>query len=90
MLTEALTPARAKPATGTQVAAIAAGFLAMACGLLMWRDLGYTASNLSTGVSFEPDSITNRTVWLSVAPAGAGALVAIVALVLRGLFAQFG
>jgi hypothetical protein len=84
VLTEAPRTARAKPATGTQVAAIVAGFLAMACGLLMWRDLGYTASNLSTGVSFEPDSITNRTVWLSVAPAGAGALVAVVALALRG------
>ena len=84
MLTAALPPARAKPATGTQVAAIAAGLLAMACVLLMWRDLGYTAANLGSGVSFEPDSITDWSVWLSVAPAGAGTLVAVVALILRG------
>ena len=84
VLAGALPPTRAKPATGTQVAAIAAGLFGMACGLLMWRDLGYTAANLGTGVSFEPDSITDRSVWLSVAPAGAGALVAVVALMLRG------
>ena len=84
MLTEALTPARAKPATGTQVAALAAGLLAMVCVQLMWRDLGYTASNLSTGVSFEPDSITDWSVYLPLAPAGAEALVAVVALTLRG------
>jgi hypothetical protein len=34
--------------------AIAAGVLAMASGLLMWRIVGYTAANLGTGVSFEP------------------------------------
>jgi hypothetical protein len=74
----------AKSATVAQVVAIAAGVLAMASGLLMWRILGYTAANLSTGVSFEPNSITNRSVLLSVAPAAAGTLVAVVALTLRG------
>jgi hypothetical protein len=74
----------AKWATVAQVVAIAAGVLAIACGLLMWRIVGYTAANLDTGVSFEPNSITNWSVLLSVAPAGAGALVAVVALTLRG------
>jgi hypothetical protein len=77
-------PARAKRATGAQVVAIAAGVLAMASGLFMWRDVAYTAANLGTGVSFEPDSITTWSELLSVAPAGAGALVAVVALALRG------
>jgi hypothetical protein len=74
----------AKSATVAQVVAIAAGVLAMASGLLMWRIVGYTAANLDTGVSFEPNSITKGSVLLSVAPAGAGALVAVVALTLRG------
>jgi hypothetical protein len=74
----------AKWAFVAQVVAIAAGVLAMASGLLMWRIVGYTAANLDTGVSFEPNSITNWSVLLSVAPAGAGALVAVVALTLRG------
>jgi hypothetical protein len=46
----------AKWATVAQVVAIAAGVLAMASGLLMWRIVGYTAANLGTGVSFEPNS----------------------------------
>jgi hypothetical protein len=74
----------AQRATVAQVVAIAAGVLAMASGLLMWRIVGYTAANLGTGVSFEPSSITNWSVLLSVAPAGAGTLVAVVALMLRG------
>jgi hypothetical protein len=74
----------AKGATVAQVVAIAAGVLAMAGAVLMWRVLGYTAANLSTGVSFEPSSITNGSVLLSEAPGGAGALVAVVALALRG------
>jgi hypothetical protein len=74
----------AKSATGAQVLAIPAGVVAMASAFLMWRILGYTAANLSTGVSFEPNSITNWDVLLSVAPAGAAALVAVVALPLRG------
>jgi hypothetical protein len=68
----------------TQVVAIGAGVLAMASALLMWRIVGYTAANLGTGVSFEPSSITNWGVLLSVAPGGAGALVAVVALTIRG------
>jgi hypothetical protein len=74
----------ARRATVVQVVAVAAGVLAMASGLLMWRIVGYTAANLDTGVSFEPNSITNWGVLLSLAPAGAGALVAVVALTLRG------
>jgi hypothetical protein len=54
----------------TQVVAIGAGVLAMASALLMWRIVGYTAANLGTGVSFEPSSITNWGVLLSVAPGG--------------------
>jgi hypothetical protein len=74
----------AKWATVAQVVAIAAGVLAMASGLLMWRIVGYTAANLATGVSFGPSSITMWSVWLPVAPAGAGALVAVAGLALRG------
>ena len=74
----------AKSATTAQVVAIAAGVLAMASGLLMWRIVGYTAANLATGVSFLPNSLTNGSDLLSVAPAGAAALVAVVALALRG------
>jgi hypothetical protein len=82
--TGALPPAWAKWAAAGPAVAIAAGVLAMACGLLMWRNLGYTAANLGTGVSFLPNSITPRSELLTVAPAGAGALVAVVALTLRG------
>lgn len=74
----------AKHGTGAQVVAIAAGFLAMAGGLLMWRELGYTAANLDTGVSFVPSSISNWDVLAPVAAGGLGALVAVVALALRG------
>ena len=74
----------AERATGAQVVAVAAGILAMACGLLMLRDVGYTAANLGTGVSFVPDSITVRGAELSVALAAAAALVAVVGLALRG------
>jgi hypothetical protein len=74
----------AKWAAVAPVVPIAAGVLAMASGLLMWRIVAYTAVNLATGVSFEPGSITTWSVWLSVAPAGAAALVAVAALALRG------
>jgi hypothetical protein len=67
-----------------QVVAIAAGVVAMASALLMWRIVGYTAANLSTGVSFEPNSITNGGVLVSIVPGGAGALVALVTLTLGG------
>jgi hypothetical protein len=77
-------PTGVKWATVASVVPIAAGVLAMSSGLLMWRIVGYTAANLVTGVSFEPNSITTWDVELSVAPAGAGALVAVVALALRG------
>lgn len=76
-------PTGAKWATVAPVVPIAAGVLAMACGLLMWRDVAFTAANLATGVSFEPSSITMWDMWLSVAPAGAAALVAVVELALR-------
>jgi hypothetical protein len=74
----------ANSATVAQVVAIGAGVLTMASGLLMWRIVGYTAANLSTGVSFEPNSITNWSVLLSLAPGGSGALVAVIALALTG------
>jgi hypothetical protein len=74
----------ANSATVAHVVAIGAGVLTTASGLLMWRVVGYTAANLSTGVSFEPNSITNGSVLLSLAPGGAGALVAVIALALRG------
>ena len=73
-----------KQAIVAQVVAIAAGVLAMASALLIWRDLGYTAANLGIGVSFEPSSITNEDVLLSVVPGGVQALVAVVALALWG------
>lgn len=74
----------ARKATVAQVVAIAAGVLAMACGLLMWRDLAFTTMDGETGVSYFPSSITTWGELLTVAPAGAGALVAVVALTLRG------
>ena len=77
-------PTGVKWAAVAPVVPVAAGVLAMASGLLMWRDVGFTAVNLATGVSFVPGSITTRDELLSVAPAGAGALVAVVALALRG------
>jgi hypothetical protein len=77
-------PTWAKRATAAQVVAIAAGVLAMASGLLMWRTLAYTTMDPETGASFFPNSITTWSELLSVAPAGAGALVAVAALTLRG------
>jgi hypothetical protein len=77
-------PTRAKRATAAQAVAIAAGVIAMASGLLMWRTLAYTTMDPETGASFWPSSITTWSELLSVAPAGAGALVAVVALTLRG------
>ena len=75
-------PRGVKWATVAPVVPTAAGVLAMASGLLMWRDVAFTAANLATGVSFEPSSITAWSVWLSIAPAAAGALVAVVGLAL--------
>jgi hypothetical protein len=77
-------PTGPKWATVAPVVPIAAGVLAMASGLLMWRDVAFTAANLATGVSFEPSSITMRSELLTVASAGAGALVAVAGLALRG------
>ncbi len=79
-----LPPARLQRATGAQVVAIVAGVIAMACGLLMWRILAYTAMNPATGASFWPSSVTTWDELLSVGPAGAGAVLAVVALALRG------
>jgi hypothetical protein len=73
----------AKWATVAQVVAIAAGVLAMASGLVMWRIVAYTTMDPETGVSFFPNSITTWSELLSVAPAGAAAFVAVVALTLR-------
>jgi hypothetical protein len=42
--------------------AIAAGVLAVASGLLMWRDVAYTTMDPEAGVSFLPSSITTRTI----------------------------
>ena len=74
----------ARRATVAQVVVIAAGVLAMASGLLMWRDLAFTTMDGETGVSYFPSSITTWGELLTVAPAGAGTLVAVVALALRG------
>jgi hypothetical protein len=74
---------RAKWVTVAQVVAIAAGVLAMASGLVMWRILAYTTMDPESGVSFFPNSITTWSELLSVAPAGAAAFVAVVALTLR-------
>jgi hypothetical protein len=73
----------ARRATVAQVVAIAAGALALASGLLMWRNLAFTTMDGETGVSYFPSLITTWGEVLSVAPAGAGTLVAIVALTLR-------
>lgn len=50
----------------------------------MWRIVLYTAINPDTGASFLPNSITSWSMLLSVSPAGARALAAVVALTLRG------
>jgi hypothetical protein len=73
----------AKLAAVTRVTAIVAGIFAVAGGLLMWRIAGYTAMDGGTGASFMPSWVNAGSVLLSVAPAGAGALVAIVGA--RGL-----
>lgn len=79
-----LTFTAARRVTVAQVVTIAAGILAVASGLLMWRDVAYTMMDGETGVSFLPSSVTTWRELLSVAPAGVGALVAVVALTLRG------
>jgi hypothetical protein len=79
-----LPPARVQRATGTQVVAIVAGVIAMACVALMWRTLGDTMGNLETGVSRLPGWATTGRELLSAAPAGAGVLVAVAGLALRG------
>ena len=81
---EAVPLTGARRATVAQVVAIAAGVLAVASGLLMWRGVAYTTMDPETGVSFFPSSITTWSELLSVAPAGAGVLVAVMALTLRG------
>lgn len=71
-------------ATGSQVVAIIAGVIAMACVLLMWRNLGETMWNSATGASFVPEWFTVPRELLSVAPAGAGVLAAVAGLALKG------
>jgi hypothetical protein len=75
-----LLPTWAKSATGAQVVAIVAGILALASEVLMWRDVGYTLAVYASSANPVPE----RGYLLSFAPAGAGVLVAIVALTLRG------
>jgi hypothetical protein len=75
-----LLPTWAKSATVAQVVAIGAGILAMASEVLMWRDVGYTLAVYASSANPVPE----RGYLLSFAPAGAGVLVAIVALTLRG------
>jgi hypothetical protein len=75
-----LLPAWAKSVTVAQVVAIFAGFLALATDALMWRDVGYTLAVYASSAN----PVSERNYLLSFAPAGAGVLVAIVALTLRG------
>ncbi len=78
-------PTGVKWATVAPVVPIAAGVIAMACGLLMWRVLPFTLWNPATGASFPlPGWFTTSRELLSVAPAGAGVLVAVAGLALRG------
>ena len=77
-------PAGVQRATRAQVVAIVAGVIAMACMGLMWDTLFDTMGNLETGASYLPGWATTRNELLSVAPAGAGVLVAVAGLVLRG------
>ena len=79
-----LPPAGVRWATGAQVVVIVAGVIAMACVLLMWRNLGETMWNPATGASFVPGWFTGPRQLLSVAPAGAGALAAVAGLALKG------
>jgi hypothetical protein len=78
-----LPPAGVQRATGAQIVSAVAGVIAMACGLLMWRILGNTMWNPATGASFLPGWFTTQRELLSVAPAGAGVLVAVTGLALR-------
>jgi hypothetical protein len=76
--------AREKLATAAQVAGIAAGILAMGSGQLMWR-IALDALLALDGVwSPAPSSMTTWNALPFLAPAGAGALVALVALTLGG------
>jgi hypothetical protein len=75
-----LLPSWAKSTTVAQVVAIAAGILALACEALMWRAVGYTQAVYASSANPVPE----RGYLLSFAPAGAGVLLAIVALTLRG------
>ena len=79
-----LPPGGKHRATRAQVVAIVAGVIAMACVALMWRTLGDTMGNLETGVSYLPGWATTGRELLCVAPAGAGVLVAVAGLALRG------
>lgn len=56
----------------------------MACVGLMWRTLADTMWNPATGASYLPDWVTMPRELLSAAPAGAGVLVAVAGLALRG------
>ena len=78
-----LPPAGVRWATVAQVVAIVAGVIAMACELLMWRNLGETMWNSATGASFVPEWFTGPRELLSVAPAGAGVLAAVAGLALK-------
>jgi hypothetical protein len=75
-----LLPTWANSASVAQVVAIAAGILALASEVLMWRDVGYTLAVYASSANPVPA----RGYLLSFAPAGAGVLVAIAALTLRG------
>src|SRR5690242_2484978 len=75
--------ARVQRATGAQVVAIVAGVIVVAGEFLPYRIVGYTTMS-GTGVSFWPNSITLWSERLALAPAGAGVLVAIAGLALRG------
>jgi hypothetical protein len=69
---------------GPQVAVLAAGFIALACVWIMWRDFGDIMGNLATGASFLPHWYTWPRELISAAPAAAGVLTAVAGLGLRG------
>lgn len=79
-----LLPPWARSAAVAQVVGIAAGFLALACGLVMWRDVGYTMAVYNSPWSFPLPATTPTDEQLAVVPAAAAMLVALVALALRG------
>ena len=89
-------PTGVKWANIAPVVPIAAAVIAMACELGMWQILGDTVWNPETGATFPlPGWFTTRWELLSVAPAGAGVLVAVAGLALRGrarwlLYLQIG